>query len=85
MKRSAHHVVAAVAVVALLAGCASARQGPVAPASLAPSTTQYEKLGIDPPRVEPWEDGCRTDGSPGTYEWWYFDLNLDDGSTLVIE
>jgi hypothetical protein len=26
----------------------------------------------------------RTDGSKGTYEWWYFDAELDDGSKLVI-
>jgi hypothetical protein len=26
----------------------------------------------------------RTSGDKGTYEWWYFDFSLDDGSTLVI-
>jgi len=26
----------------------------------------------------------RTDGSAGTYEWWYFDSILNDGSKLVI-
>jgi hydroxyneurosporene synthase CrtC len=25
----------------------------------------------------------RTDGGKGSYEWWYFDAHLDDGSTLV--
>ncbi len=36
--------------------------------------------------VEPaaWEDGMRTDAGPGTFEWWYFDTWLDDGSTAVI-
>ncbi len=44
----------------------------------------YRKLGLNRERVEPWEDGLRTDGSRGTYEWWYFDSHLDDGSKLVI-
>jgi hypothetical protein len=73
------------ASLAVLAGCASAGSGPDAGASIARSATQFEELGINPTRVEPWEDGSRTDGSPGTYEWWYFDFNLDDGSTLVID
>ncbi|MEI6622102.1 MAG: hypothetical protein WCP28_09375 [Actinomycetes bacterium] len=43
-----------------------------------------EKLGLDPHTVAVWEDGCRTvDDAPNTFEWWYFDMQLDDGSTLV--
>ncbi len=26
----------------------------------------------------------RTDGEPGSYEWWYFDTHLEDGSSLVV-
>ena len=33
----------------------------------------YQKLGLTRNKVEIWEDGMRTDGSKGTYEWWYFD------------
>lgn len=33
---------------------------------------------------EVWEDGMRTDGGKGTYEWWYFDAHLDDGATVVV-
>jgi hypothetical protein len=33
------------------------------------------------PPVEPWEDGLRTGGAPGTLEFWYFDTLMDDGST----
>ena len=76
--------VATLAAVMIVA-CATAGTGPMAQAGLAQTTAQYEALGISPSRVEPWEDGARTDGSPGTYEWWYFDFNLDDGSTLVID
>jgi hypothetical protein len=44
----------------------------------------YLKLGLSKSKVEPWEDGLRTDCSRGTYEWWYFDSHLDDGSRLII-
>jgi hypothetical protein len=44
----------------------------------------FAELGIHPGRIEPFEDGMRTRGGPGSYEWWYFDSHLDDGSSLVI-
>jgi hypothetical protein len=34
--------------------------------------------------VLPWEDGLRAHIGPGTFEWWYFDAQFDDGSTAVI-
>ena len=33
--------------------------------------------------VSIWEDGKRTNGKNGEYEWWYFDTKLDDGSVIV--
>lgn len=45
--------------------------------------TDYTRLGLTK-AIAPWEDGRRTDGAPGTFEWWYFDAHLDDGSTLVV-
>jgi hypothetical protein len=48
------------------------------------SDDAYRKLKISKERIEPWEDGMRTDGSKGTYEWWYFDSHLNDGAKLVI-
>jgi hypothetical protein len=44
----------------------------------------FEKLGQKRGVIEPWEDGHRTSGKFGEYEWWYFDSKLDDGSSLVI-
>ena len=44
----------------------------------------FAKLGIQPGRIEAFEDGMRTEGGPGGYEWWYFDSHLSDGSSLVI-
>ncbi|MCX5974367.1 MAG: hypothetical protein NTU59_06830 [Coprothermobacterota bacterium] len=35
--------------------------------------------------VEPWEDGYRTHDHPqDTFEWWYLDADLEDGSSTVI-
>jgi hypothetical protein len=53
-------------------------------ARLGSRAEDYERIGIKPDRVEPWEDGARTDGSAGTYEWWYFDAHLGDGAKMVV-
>jgi len=50
----------------------------------ADSLADYEHLNLKPGIVEKWEDGMRTHGGKGTYEWWYFDAHLDDGSKIVI-
>ena len=54
------------------------------PAYLGARPEDYARLHLKKTQVEGWEDGMRTDGSAGTYEWWYFDVHLTDGSTLVI-
>lgn len=54
------------------------------PAVLAARPEDYKRLGIKPGTPEVWEDGLRTDGKKGSFEWWYFDVKLDDGSSLVI-
>lgn len=41
------------------------------------------KLSAD--GVEVWEDGYRAaKAADSTFEWWYFDCQFDDGSTLVV-
>src|SRR6266481_2483903 len=50
----------------------------------ASSPEDYERLGLSPSSIAPWEDGARTDDSAGTYEWWYFDAHLADGAKLVV-
>jgi hypothetical protein len=35
-------------------------------------------------KVQPWEDGLRTNPRHSEFEWWYFDAHFDDGSTAVI-
>src|SRR6202022_3340651 len=54
------------------------------PARLGSTPDDYARIGIAPRAIKPWEDGMRTDGSPGTFEWWYFDAHLDDGAKLVV-
>jgi hypothetical protein len=51
---------------------------------LGSTAEDYERIGIRPGQVAPWEDGARTDGGAGSYEWWYFDAHLDDGAKLVV-
>src|SRR5260221_184418 len=51
---------------------------------IASSPEDYERLGLSPTSIAPWEDGARTDDSAGTYEWWYFDAHLADGAKLVV-
>ena len=50
----------------------------------ASSAADYDRLGLSPISIAPWEDGARTDDSAGTYEWWYFDAHLADGAKLVV-
>jgi CrtC N-terminal lipocalin domain len=44
----------------------------------------YTAIGIEPQPIARREDGMRTTGEKGSYEWWYFDTHLDDGSSLVV-
>ena len=52
-------------------------------ARLASLPMDYQRLGLRK-EVALWEDGHRTNGKFGEYEWWYFDGKMDDGSSLVI-
>src|ERR1700728_3498804 len=53
-------------------------------AGRAASDADYERLELSRDTIAPWEDGARTDGGRGTFEWWYFDAHLDDGTALVV-
>lgn len=44
----------------------------------------YKKLGLVPQEILKKEDGLRTSGKLGEYEWWYFDAKLEGGYSLVI-
>ena len=53
-------------------------------ARLGRSAADYARLGIKEGVVQQWEDGLRTNGKFGEYEWWYFDAKLEGGYSLVI-
>ena len=53
-------------------------------AKMGSSAEDYARLGLKRGTVEKWEDGLRTDGSSGDYEWWYSDMHLEGGANLVI-
>jgi hypothetical protein len=61
-----------------------ATANPLWSARLADEPEDFAKLGIESAHIEAFEDGMRTRGGPGGYEWWYFDSHLQDGSSLVI-
>jgi len=54
------------------------------PAVLGDQPRHYGRMGLAKDQIAVWEDGMRTDGSAHTFEWWYFDSVLEDGSKLVI-
>ncbi|WP_405057432.1 hypothetical protein OG474_32485 [Kribbella sp. NBC_01505] len=56
----------------------------ISPARMGSTPQDYTRFGIEPGAIKPHEDGLRTDGGPGSYEWWYFDAHLDDGAKLVV-
>lgn len=56
----------------------------VKPVYEADAPEDYARLGIKPREIAQFEDGMRTEGEPGTYEWWYFDAHLDDGAKVVV-
>lgn len=43
----------------------------------------YTRFNVTPNIIRPWEDGMRTKADEKNFEWWYFDANLTDGSSVV--
>lgn len=52
-------------------------------ARLADTEGNYGRLKIEKHVTKPWEDGKRSNGAEGTYEWWYIDAEFEDGMTIV--
>jgi len=66
-----------------LAPCANAAPSDDQKLHLATSPADFAALGIGQ-TIAVREDGRRTAQSPDTFEWWYFDGLLDDGTVVVI-
>ncbi len=52
--------------------------------SIASSNQAYLDLNLKKEKVEIWEDGMRTNGGYGSYEWWYSDFIFTDGTTVAV-
>lgn len=44
----------------------------------------FAALGLSPDYISQREDGRRTDGLKGEFEWWYYDSKMADGTSLVV-
>ena len=53
-------------------------------AFLAFSDSDYLDLGLKKDSVEVWEDGMRSNGKSGSFEWWYSDFIFSDGTTVAV-
>lgn len=56
----------------------------MAKARVMDTKADFEKLGIDPTKVQTWEDGRRDTDEAGHNEVWYFDGILDDGGKFMV-
>jgi len=74
----------AVGVIAAgLASCAVAPSSDGQKLHVAAAPADFATLGIGE-KIAIWEDGRRTPKSADTFEWWYFDGLLDDGTVVVV-
>jgi FlaG/FlaF family flagellin (archaellin) len=77
-------IIAVIAVIAIIVGVTgSGEEEYLGEAKLLSSPESYAKLNILEDETQIWEDGMRTDGVEGTYEWWYTDAEFKDGTTIV--
>lgn len=56
----------------------------IVPSRLESLPEDFAKLGLEQNAIAQWEDGRRTDGHKGEYEWWYLDAVMEDGSALTV-
>lgn len=52
-------------------------------AFLATSDEDYSKFNINKDSVQIWENGLRTNGDRGSFEWWYVEAKFEDGSQII--
>jgi hypothetical protein len=72
---------ATVLIAVSVSSCSHASREPL---HLRTSALDYSSLGLAPGKVQPWEDGRRTAADEKSFEWWYFDALMEDGTAVVI-
>lgn len=72
-----------IAVGTIIILSSTSKVGASGTARLANESKNYEALNIEEDNPSIREDGMRTHGGEGTYEWWYVDAELEDGTTVV--
>ena len=88
-KRDFKHIIWVTILMAILTGCGGTDSSSSDTtnnnnAYLASTDEDYTRLGLKKDTVEVWEDGLRTDGKSGSFEWWYSDFLLSDGTSVVV-
>lgn len=73
-------ILCAVFCVSLLSGCFPPPPVPYVGVSAA----DFTREGMNTQEIEAWEDGLRTNMQSGSFEWWYFDAEMDDGTKVVV-
>ena len=62
----------------------NANNAKVLRARLMDQPEDFKRLGINPDKVEKWEDGRRTHTEEVGSEVWYFDGTMDDGTKFMV-
>lgn len=84
MKKKRNIIIAVIVLVVIVATIVSTNQKEyLGEAKLLSSLDAYARLNILEDETQIWEDGMRTTGDEGTYEWWYTDAEFEDGTTIV--
>jgi hypothetical protein len=75
------HSALTVMIAVSVTSCSDASREPL---HLRTSSLDYSSLGLTPGKVEGWEDGRRTAPDEKSFEWWYFDALMEDGTAVVV-
>jgi len=54
------------------------------PCRLADKPEDYAHFNLERRQIQQWEDGIRVDTGAPNLEWWYCDVDLDDGTGLAV-
>jgi len=82
--RVARVAIYSAATVLIALSVASCNRASCEPLHLRTSASDYSNLGLTPGKVQRWEDGRRTAQDEKSFEWWYFDALMKDGTAVVV-